>query len=277
MHDRGCDARRQIETFRPVFPFSHMGCAKAIRLLSLASLFVEAPRRCDAMRCPDARGRRDWHAACLSTRPQSPGGMMLDGRPLRAFLVETAGRQLPGLSVRRGQALQLRPGAPWVLLQANARLLRSSRMGRPVAIAALMNDLILRARSLMLCGTFRFELPILTFIQSKRCAGRLPNGMAPVISRLMMAWMIFPGHSYALSLCGAPEPRMSSARSAQLAAREGFMAISNVLGIDSIFDRPISNLVMFPPSGIAPPPGMPLGRCPGLRNAAWPPLGGRRV
>jgi hypothetical protein len=87
-------------------------------------------------------------------RPQSSGGMMLDGRPFRAFLVGTAGRQLPGLSVRRGQALQLRPGARAGF--SSKRILGScDRVGwGPLAIAAVLNDLTLCARSLMLSGRF---------------------------------------------------------------------------------------------------------------------------
>jgi hypothetical protein len=35
----------------------------------------------------------------------------------------------------------------------------------------------------------------------------------------------------------------------------GFMVISSLLGIDSIFTRPFSNLIMFDPSRRAPPGG----------------------
>jgi hypothetical protein len=45
------------------------------------------------------------------------------------------------------------------------------------------------------------------------------------------------------------------------------MAISNLLDIDSISDRPISNLVMSDPSRRALPPGMPLSRTSDLGNA----------
>jgi hypothetical protein len=45
------------------------------------------------------------------------------------------------------------------------------------------------------------------------------------------------------------------------------MAISNLLDIDSISDMPISNLIMFFPSRLAPPPGMPLSRSSDLGNA----------
>jgi hypothetical protein len=57
----------------PVLPRTTWGNPKAMMLLPLARLFVEA-----AWRCPDALGRRDWHAPRpgLSRR----GGMMLDGR-----------------------------------------------------------------------------------------------------------------------------------------------------------------------------------------------------
>jgi hypothetical protein len=66
--------------------------------------------------------------------------MTQDGRSFWAFPVETAGRQLPLLTVRGGQALRLRPGAPaGVLLKANARL-SDERRGR-IAVPALMNRL----------------------------------------------------------------------------------------------------------------------------------------
>jgi hypothetical protein len=54
-------------------------------------------------------------------------------------------------------------------------------------------------------------------------------------------------------------PRIfDSARSARDAVREGFMAISNLLDIDSIPEILISNLVMFDPSCRAHPLGLPL-------------------
>jgi hypothetical protein len=65
-------------------------------------------------------------------------------------------------------------------------------------------------------------------------------------------------------------PRIvDSTRSALDAVREGFMAISNLLDIDSISDKPISNLVMFDPSRRAPPPGLPLDRSSDLGNAVF--------
>jgi hypothetical protein len=62
---------------------------------------------------------------------------MLDGRSFWALPVETAGRQLPRLPVRCGEALQL--SRYWVLLQANAPRLRC--YGGRIAVPALMNDL----------------------------------------------------------------------------------------------------------------------------------------
>jgi hypothetical protein len=47
------------------------------------------------------------------------------------------------------------------------------------------------------------------------------------------------------------------------------MAISNLLDIDSISDMPISNFVMFDPSRLAPPPGMPPSRSSDLGNAVF--------
>jgi hypothetical protein len=65
-------------------------------------------------------------------------------------------------------------------------------------------------------------------------------------------------------------PRIvDSTRSAQDALREGFMAISNLLDIDSILDMPVSNLVMFDPSRRAPPLGLPLNRSSDLGKAIF--------
>jgi hypothetical protein len=65
---------------------------------------------------------------------------MLDGRSFLAFPVETAGRQLPRLTVRCGQPLRLRPGAPaGFLLKANGSAQRRD-WGR-MAITALMSNL----------------------------------------------------------------------------------------------------------------------------------------
>jgi hypothetical protein len=47
------------------------------------------------------------------------------------------------------------------------------------------------------------------------------------------------------------------------------MAISNLLDIDSIYDMPISNLVMFDPSRRAPPLGLPLNRSSDLGKAVF--------
>jgi hypothetical protein len=49
-----------------------------------------------------------------------------------------------------------------------------------------------------------------------------------------------------------------SARSAQDAVREGFVATSDHLDIDSILGMPISTLGLFDPPRLAPPKGMHL-------------------
>jgi hypothetical protein len=67
--------------------------------------------------------------------------------------------------------------------------------------------------------------------------------MAQVISRLMQTWMI-SWIFLCLFLLWCPRI-VDSARSARDAVREGFMAISNLLDIDSISDMPISNLVIL--------------------------------
>jgi hypothetical protein len=62
------------------------------------------------------------------------------GPLLLGFPVETAGPQLPRLTVRCGQALRLRPGAPAVfLLEANCSA--QPWDGGRIAIAELMNNL----------------------------------------------------------------------------------------------------------------------------------------
>jgi hypothetical protein len=48
-----------------------------------------------------------------------------------------------------------------------------------------------------------------------------------------------------------------------------FMTISNLLGIDSISDVPISNLVMLDPSPRAPPLGLLLARSSDLGDAVF--------
>jgi hypothetical protein len=90
-------------------------------------------------------------------------------------------------------------------------------------------------------------------------------GMAVMIARLMQIWGIFP--DIPMPFLFAVSQIVESARSAQEAVREGFMAISDLLDIDSIFDMPSSNLVMFDPSRLAPRPGMPLSRSSDLGNA----------
>jgi hypothetical protein len=83
----------------------------------------------------------------------------------------------------------------------------------------------------------------------------------------MQIWMIC---SMFLCVFSLRCPRIvDSARSAQHSVREGFMAISNLLGIDSIFDMPISNLVMFDSSHRAAPLGMRLSRSSDLGNAVF--------
>jgi hypothetical protein len=65
-------------------------------------------------------------------------------------------------------------------------------------------------------------------------------------------------------------PRIvDSTRSAHDAVLEGFMAISNLLDIDSISEIPISNLDMFDPPRRAPPLGLPLNRSSDLGNAIF--------
>jgi hypothetical protein len=53
------------------------------------------------------------------------------------------------------------------------------------------------------------------------------------------------------------------------AVREGFVAISNLLDIDSISDMLVSNLVMFDPSRRASALGSPLNRSSDLGNAVF--------
>jgi hypothetical protein len=91
--------------------------------------------------------------------------------------------------------------------------------------------------------------------------------MARVISRLKQIWMI---SWIFLCLFSLWCPRIvDSTPSARDAVREGFMAISNLLNIDSISDVPTSNLVMFDPSRRAPPLGLPLNRTSALGNAVF--------
>jgi hypothetical protein len=91
--------------------------------------------------------------ACLLTGPQ--WDMMLDCRSFFAFPVETAGQQLPRLTVRCGQALRLRPGAPaGFLLKANCSAQRWD--GGRIAIAALMNNLDMVCEIARVVWTFRF-------------------------------------------------------------------------------------------------------------------------
>jgi hypothetical protein len=87
------------------------------------------------------------------------------------------------------------------------------------------------------------------------------------MSRLLKTWMI---SGIFLCLFSWSSPRtVESARSAHDAIRGEFMANSNLLDIYSIFDRPISNLVMFDPSRRCPPPGMPLTWSSDLRKAVF--------
>jgi hypothetical protein len=67
----------------------------------------------------------------------------------------------------------------------------------------------------------------------------------------------------------AVPPNRRPARSTRDAVLEGFMAIPNLLDIDSISDMPISNLVMFDPSRRAPPLGLPLNRSSDLGKAVF--------
>jgi hypothetical protein len=97
------------------------------------------------MRCPD-RGR------------DGNDGGRGDGNPpiFLAFPVETAGRQLPRLTVRGGQALRLRPGAAaGFLLKANCSAQRWE--GGRIAIAALMNSLDMVCEIAHVLWMFRFE------------------------------------------------------------------------------------------------------------------------
>jgi hypothetical protein len=82
--------------------------------------------------------------------------MMLDGRCFLALPVETAGRQLLCLLVAGSQALQPRPGAP-TGFSSKPMLGSCDGMGRPVAIAALMNNLDKLCESAGVVWTFRFE------------------------------------------------------------------------------------------------------------------------
>jgi hypothetical protein len=82
--------------------------------------------------------------------------MKLDGRSFGAFPVETAGRQLPRLPVRCGQALQLRPGAP-AGFSSKPTLGSRYGMGRPVAIAASMISLDMVCEIAHVVWASRFE------------------------------------------------------------------------------------------------------------------------
>jgi hypothetical protein len=119
---------------------------------------------------------------------------------------------------------------------------------------------------LMLYG--RFDSNVDLDLHSKQMMrGGLSHGMAQVISRLMHIWMIsWIFQCLFSSWCPGI---VDSARSALDAVREGFMAISNLLDIDSISDTPISNLVVFDPTWRAPPLGLLLARSSDLGNAVF--------
>jgi hypothetical protein len=105
-------------------------------------------------------------------------------------------------------------------------------MGPPFAVVALMSDLTwtVCARSLTFCGRFVSNGNHNPHSQQMNDAPEgLRIGMARVTTRLLKTWTI-SGYSFAFPLgrVPPPTPTVESARSAQDAAREGFMAFPNL-------------------------------------------------
>jgi hypothetical protein len=135
--------------------------------------------------------------------------------------VEIASRQLPRPPVRCGEALQLRP-SPWppprVLLQARQfsalgfRLSRWDRIGSDgTPRFPLLHDESrghgVRHRSC--CMDVWIRMLILTFILSKWCPGRLPNGDGQGDSRLVQIWICMISGLFLCLLswpCPVPRP-----------------------------------------------------------------------
>jgi hypothetical protein len=100
---------------------------------------------------------------------------MLDGRSFWAFPLETAGRQLPRLPVRCGEAPQLRPVARpgFCPKLGNSRLLRWDGTPRLPLVNNEYPGHGVQDRSC--CMDVSIRMLILTFIPSKRWPGRLSN------------------------------------------------------------------------------------------------------